>query len=269
MITIQNYRKVEDLAEAYELNQKKANRIVGGMMWLRMSKGRVQTAIDLSGLGLDTIEEDVQEFRIGCMTTLRQLELHEGLQKYFGGAVRESVRHIVGTQFRNGATVGGSIFGRFGFSDVLTCFLAMDSYVELYQGGIVPLREFVQMERDRDILVRLIVKKDGRKAVCLSERACSTDFPILVCTVSISISEGRVEAAIGARPMKAEVVTLAEMAEDQVLAELTEDKIEELAEKAAESFRFGSNMRGSAQYRQHLAYVLVKRGLKKLRKEEA
>ena len=34
--------------------------------------------------------------------------------------------------------------------------------------------------------------------------------------------------------MKAEVVTLAEMAEDQALAELTEDKIEELAEKAAE-----------------------------------
>ena len=87
---------------------------------------------DRSGLGLDTIEEDVQEFRIGCMTTLRQLELHEGLQKYFGGAVRESVRHIVGTQFRNGATVGGSIFGRFGFSDVLTCFLAMDSYCLLY-----------------------------------------------------------------------------------------------------------------------------------------
>ena len=69
--------------------------------------------------------------------------------------------------------------------------------------------------------------------------------------------------------MKAEVVTLAEIAEEPALAELTEDKIEELAEKAAESFRFGSNMRGSAQYRQHLAYVLVKRGLKKLWKEEA
>ena len=35
------------------------------------------------------------------------------------------------------ATVGGSIWGRFGFSDVLTVFLAMDSYVELYKGGIV------------------------------------------------------------------------------------------------------------------------------------
>ena len=262
MITIQNYRKVEDLAEAYELNQKKANRIVGGMMWLRMSKGRVQTAIDLSGLGLDTIEEDVQEFRIGCMTTLRQLELHEGLQKYFGGAVRESVRHIVGTQFRNGATVGGSIFGRFGFSDVLTCFLAMDSYVELYQGGIVPLREFVQMERDRDILVRLIVKKDGRKAVCLSERACSTDFPILVCTVSIS--EGRVEAAIGARPMKADLIEKKwSVAKDASL-----EKIEEYAALAAAEFKYGTNMRGSAGYRQHLAKVLIKREIMSILSEE-
>ena len=48
LITINNYIKVKSLEEAYELNQKKANRIVGGMMWLRMSKGRMQTAIDLS-----------------------------------------------------------------------------------------------------------------------------------------------------------------------------------------------------------------------------
>ena len=39
---------------------------------------------------------------------------------YTAGAVREAVRHIVGVQFRNCATVGGSIYGRFGFSDVLT-----------------------------------------------------------------------------------------------------------------------------------------------------
>lgn len=254
LITINNYIKVKSLEEAYELNQKKANRIVGGMMWLRMSKGRMQTAIDLSELGLDQIEETEEEFRIGCMCTLRQLELHKGLEQYFDGAVRESVRHIVGTQFRNGATVGGSIFGRFGFSDVLTCFLAMDSYVELYKGGIVSLREFVKMERDRDILVRLIVKKDGRKVKYLSERACSTDFPILACAVAL-VGE-KAEIAIGARPMKAELF----ISEENV----TEENMEKIAKKTAESFRFGSNMRGSAQYRKHLAYVLAKRGMKAL-----
>ena len=62
------------------------------------------------------------------MCTLRSLEVHGGLNTYFQEAFKESVRHIVGVQFRNGATVGGSVFGRFGFSDVLTMFLGMDTW---------------------------------------------------------------------------------------------------------------------------------------------
>ena len=37
MLNIQNYIKVESLDEAYELNQKKNNKIIGGMMWMRMA----------------------------------------------------------------------------------------------------------------------------------------------------------------------------------------------------------------------------------------
>ena len=59
----------------------------------------VTTAIDLSGLGLDTITETEGEFVIGCMTPLRDLELHQGLHTYTKGAIRESLRHIVGVQF--------------------------------------------------------------------------------------------------------------------------------------------------------------------------
>ena len=51
MLNIQNYIKVESLDEAYELNQKKNNKIIGGMMWMRMGDSRINTAIDLSGLG--------------------------------------------------------------------------------------------------------------------------------------------------------------------------------------------------------------------------
>ena len=35
MLTIKNYVKVKSLEEAYELNQKKSNRVIGGMLWLR------------------------------------------------------------------------------------------------------------------------------------------------------------------------------------------------------------------------------------------
>ena len=51
MIKIKEYVKAESLEQAYELNQKRANRVIGGMLWMRMSSAQVQTAIDLSGLG--------------------------------------------------------------------------------------------------------------------------------------------------------------------------------------------------------------------------
>ena len=142
MITIQKYVKASSLQEAYELNQNKRNTIIGGMLWLRMGRGSVNTAIDLGDLGLNTIEEDEESFRIGAMVTLRQLELHQSFNAYTDGTASKAVQDIVGVQFRNLATVGGSIFGRFGFSDVLTVFQAYDTYVELYQGGIIPLEDF-------------------------------------------------------------------------------------------------------------------------------
>ncbi|MGN1121610.1 MAG: FAD binding domain-containing protein, partial [Eubacteriales bacterium] len=126
MITVQNYIRAQSLEEAWQLNQSKRNRILGGMLWLRLGQRSINTAIDLCDLGLNTIEESEEAFSIGAMTTLRDLEMHEGLNAYSGNAVAHALKDIVGVQFRNMATVGGSIWGRFGFSDVLTVFLAMD-----------------------------------------------------------------------------------------------------------------------------------------------
>lgn len=159
MVTIQKYVKAQSLEEAWKLNQGKKNRILGGMLWMRLGNGTISTAIDLCDLGLDTIEETDEEFSIGARVTLRELEQHVGLNTYTHDAVKNAVKDIVGVQFRNMATIGGSIWGRFGFSDVLTVFLAMDSYVELYKGGIVSMADFVSMKMDNDILIRVIVKK--------------------------------------------------------------------------------------------------------------
>ena len=73
-MTIREYKRVESLEEAWELNQKKANRVIGGMIWLKMSRGNVGTAIDISGLGLDQIEETEDAFEIGAMVTLRHTQ---------------------------------------------------------------------------------------------------------------------------------------------------------------------------------------------------
>ena len=61
MIKIKEYVKVQSLEEAWQLNQKKSSVILGGMLWLKMQNRNVGTAIDLSGLGLDKIEETPEE----------------------------------------------------------------------------------------------------------------------------------------------------------------------------------------------------------------
>lgn len=258
MMTIREYKRAESLEEAWQLNQKKANRILGGMIWLKMETINVGTAIDLSGLGLDTIEETDAGFSIGAMVTLRQLETHPGLEAFTHGAVREALRHIVGVQLRNLATVGGSIYSRFGFSDVLTLFLAMDCSVELYKGGIVPLREYAERPYDRDIVVRLLVRKEAADYCYQSVRNSQTDFPVLTCAAA-RLADGSIRAALGARPGKAVLYTAAPQA-----GETAEAFAARFAAEVKADIKTESNIRGSAAYRRHLAGVLTKRAVCRL-----
>ena len=258
MMTIREYKQAESLEEAWQLNQKKANRVLGGMIWLKMENINVGTAIDLSGLGLDTIEETEGSFSIGAMVTLRQLEEHAGLAAYTHGAVKEALRHIVGVQLRNLATVGGSIYSRFGFSDVLTLFMAMDCSVELYKGGIVSLREYAERPYDRDILVRLIVKKEEAEFFYQSVRNSQTDIPMLTCAAA-RLENGSYRIAIGARPLKAVLFELPAKAGVSA-QELAQNFADEVKQKIVT----GSNMRGNAEYRRHLAGVLTKRAVLEL-----
>lgn len=264
MVTIQNYVRVKNLEEAYTLNQKKGSMILGGMLWTKMQDRTIQKAIDLCELGLDRIDENADAFFIGAMVSLREIELHEGLYAYTQGAVRDALKDIVGVQFRNQATVGGSIWGRFGFSDVLTMFLAMDTYVELFQGGIIPLQEFAEKKPDRDVLVRLIVKKTPGVYAYASVRNQRTDFPVLACAAA-NVS-GTYRISVGARPGRAICIT----DEEGFLTDgITEERAKQFAKWVETKIPTAGNHRGSAAYRTRLTGALCYRLTKKIGEEQA
>ena len=96
---------------AWVNGENRISMILGGGCWLRLGRKRIGTLIDLSGLGLDQIEEQDGWVRIGAMVSLRQLETSALLKERFGSLFADMTGHIVGVQFRNLATVGGSIFG--------------------------------------------------------------------------------------------------------------------------------------------------------------
>lgn len=177
MLTIDQYVRAESLEQAYELCQKRNHVVLGGMLWLKMQDRKVGTAIDLCGLGLDRITETERAFELGAMVPLRALETHEGLNAMTRGAFARSVEHIVGVQFRNCATVGGSVFGRFGFSDVLTLLLALDARVVLQGAGELSLEEFCARPPFRDIWSGSSFPRERRgRSICPSGTAPQT-FP--------------------------------------------------------------------------------------------
>lgn len=271
MISFQKLERPDTLERAWELYQKKGSCLLGGMHWIKMSSASYQTAIDLSGLGLNKIEETEDAFVIGCMTSLRQMEVHPGLEECFGGAVREALRHIVGVQFRNTATVGGSVAGRFGFSDVLSVLLSLNCSVELFKGGTISLQEYADAKPDRDILVHLIIHKEKGRFHYQSMRNAKTDFPVLTCAAALT-GDGCWKFVYGARPQKAYLIgdpgnILDGLNKSSATEEEKATAAERFAQYAAGEVPTGSNMRGSAQYRTHLVKVLTKRAVLALAQE--
>lgn len=256
MLRIKHYARPQTLEEAYALCQKRGSVVLGGMLWLKMQSRSVETAVDLQDLGLDRIEETEDAYEIGAMVSLRELELHPGLRALTHGAMADSVRQIVGVQFRNVATVGGSLWGRFGFSDVLTLFLALEAKVELYCGGVMRLEDFCEKPREeRDLLVRVIVPKTPRRMVYLSQRNTATDFPVLTCAVSET--GGEILWVIGARPGRA-----------VCLRGIPSEDTETAAEAVVQRVSLGDNLRAGAEYRRRICQVLVRRALTSLKEQE-
>lgn len=246
MATYQEYIFPQTIEEAYVLNRKKSAVIVAGNMWLRMCGMKRKTAIDLSALGLDGIEEREDAFVIGAMTTLRELETSEALNAAFGGVFEKALAPIVGTQFRNTATVGGSVYSRFGFSDVSTLLLAMGASVVLHKRGEVALEQFQQEKPDRDILTHIVIPK-GQRAGVASVRMSETDIPALVCAAAVR--DGKMNIAVGARPARAV------LAAKGVSPELTAAELGDIAQGVT----LGGNMRAGKAYRQKVAPVLMAR----------
>jgi CO/xanthine dehydrogenase FAD-binding subunit len=258
LFTLQNLVQPETVEETYKLLiEKKANTVVGGCAFLRMGAKRIGTAIELSKLNLNYINEHSDYIEIGAMTTFRDIETSDALNKYFNGLLPKSVGNIIGVQFRNVVTVGATVFSKYGFSDFITGLLALETDIELYNGGRISLEEFLNMPYTKDILTRIFIKKNSIHASYKDFRNSASDYPIL--NVSVSNLDNKWRIVVGARPMGAKIAKNASKALSK--ERLNYEEIEAAANIAGEELIFGTNMRAASEYRKALCKVLVKRAV--------
>lgn len=262
MFTLTDIVQPNTLEEAYSiLTKRKNNQILGGTAFLRMGKKRIGTGIELSNLNLDYIKEDDNFIEIGAMTTLRSLETSDIIKNNFK-ILTDSVRDIIGVQFRNVVTVGGSVFSKYGFSDLIVALLCLDTEVETFKCGRISLDEFLNKNYGKDILTKIYINKNNKNAVYKSMRNAKSDYPIL--NVSVSKLENEFKICIGARPQRAKVAIEA----SQFLSrnQLNDENIEKAINLIKNDIKFGTNMRASKEYREQISKVLVKRAIMEVTK---
>lgn len=262
MFTLTDIVQPNTLEEAYSiLTKRKNNQILGGTAFLRMGKKRIGTGIELSNLNLDYIKEDDNFIEIGAMTTLRSLETSDIIKNNFK-ILTDSVRDIIGVQFRNVVTVGGSVFSKYGFSDLIVALLCLDTEVETFKCGRISLDEFLNKNYEKDILTKIYINKNNKNAVYKSMRNAKSDYPIL--NVSVSKLENEFKICIGARPQRAKVAIEA----SQFLSsnQLNDENIEKAINLIKNDIKFGTNMRASKEYREQISKVLVKRAIMEVTK---
>lgn len=276
------YRPI-DVQDAYEklMGQKKATLMAGGM-FLRLQNRTLPLVIDMEGLKLAGVkvgrkhgQSEGETLLIGAMTTLRAIELDSQLPE----VLRASVLQIAGVGVRNLATIGGSVMGRYPFSDINTALAALGAVLHFHVAGEMPMTDFIENGlKERDMLLWIEVPAcDGVKGCFSAYKKVYTDFALLNMAIvrqmqnlaqgeassgntgeapagnqGLKAPVNRLTISIGARPGAAQTFDVAydgQSAED-LLAHVT----------------FGDDYRSSAAYRQALAKAMLADALEEVAK---
>ena len=258
---VNEYYRASSLLDAYQkLQESPKNAILAGGLWMKKMGQSYDTLIDISTLGLNKISESKDEVVVGSMVTQRDFENSDLVKSLFNDAIAFSTREVMGVNFRNIATIGGSIMGRYPFSDVITGLLPYDVELEFYPTQKMSLEEYLNYKGKLNaILVAVHIKKSEGKSFFKKVKTTALDFPIV--NIAVSKVEGEYRVVVGARPMVASrsynaMKYLNEGGKDFAHA----------AELAVKELQFMDNKDASQEYRVDLAKVYIRRGLEEVSK---
>ncbi len=261
-LKILDYVRPKTLEEAYELLQKEGAEILGGTTYARLSSRTIKLAIDLQDVGISDIYEEDGYIVVGAMARLANMQFHDLIMKYANGYLYDAISYVWSVQLRNIATVGGTIVPKWGFSDFITAVLALPSEVEFYKAGRMKLEDFLEGPTPKkDIMTKLLIKKEPRRASFKFMRNSVYDFSIVNAAVSAREENGKLtdwRVVVGARPG---VAALSRKAMEILNDGYDEAHIEEAVKAMKEELKFADDFRWSGEYRKEVAGALVRNAI--------
>lgn len=251
--------------------------LAGGHSLLPMMKLRLATpeyVIDINDLHgeLGYIRVDRAEARIGALARHRELLESDALAAVFP-VIRDAERMIADPVVRNRGTLGGSLCQADPSEDLSAACTALGARC-LIRGRdgerVVTMEEFHRgpyetAVEDGEMLieVRVPIRPNGSSAYEKVERRAG-DWAVLSAGAAVWLERGLIaDARVGLAAAGPHTTVIPAVSEALRGRRPAEEVYEEAGEIAARNCDPSTDMRGSADFKRHLAKVLTKRALRR------
>jgi len=266
-------RTLAEAFEAFSAAEGEGAYIAGGTELLQVMKmgfAQFRTLIDLKAIAeLHGIEASDGSLRIGAATTHRAVERSADVMAAFPGLV-ELEHTVANVRVRSTGTLGGNLAFAEPHSDPATLLLASDARVELSRPSgdrALSLSEFIlgplATSRDpEEILtgVRIPAAREGEGRAY--RKLAFFERPAASVAVRLTVRDGQIDEATVAVGSLTEVPEIVEAAGSALVGASTRapaelDRAIEAAGAAFGSLDAIEDLNGSADYKRHLAGVLL------------
>jgi carbon-monoxide dehydrogenase medium subunit len=233
-------------------------------MKLRLSQPKV--VIDIGRIGdLRQMREKDGRLSIGALATHAEIESSD-LVRSRCPLLAETAGHIGDAQVRNRGTIGGSLAHADPAADWPAAVLALDAEIDAAgPGGKRTIRArdfFVDMLQSalkpNEILTEIRVSLTAKSVAYAKFAQKASGFAI--CGVAAVLDKGKGTAAVGVTGVSTRAYRAAKV-EEALKGKLTADGIQAASKQAAAGVECLSDIHASAEYREHLATVYVRRAL--------
>jgi aerobic carbon-monoxide dehydrogenase medium subunit len=250
--------------------------IAGGHSLLPVMKFRLAQPprlVDIAGLAeLRGVSQYRRGVRIGATTTYRDL-LESALVRERFPIMAECTENIGDLQVRNRGTIGGSLAHADPNSDMPTVMLVLDATFNLRSKRgrrSVPAREFFQGPfvtalAEDELLMDIVLPPLPRGAgtAYLSQEQAASGYALAGAAAVVARTRKTVSYAVVGLTGVAETSRLVPAAAQLVGTKAEPEVVARVAAAAVEGVEVSGDIHAPAEYRRHLATVIVRRTLEK------
>jgi CO/xanthine dehydrogenase FAD-binding subunit len=256
------YVRAQSLEQAWDLymnNREKALFTSGGVSTALREDERTEILIDIQHVLPDSVIETDSQFEIGG-----GMKINELIDDMDGHHITQVLKKVGTNQIRNMSTLSGSIAQKYGWSDVVTLFLALKASLRVYDGEerIVSLEDYLH-GKSKPIILSILF--DTRFNFGVFQHMTKTDYDVsqLNFYLCAEIAEGVVKeagAAYGARPgLALRLPELEGEMKGKTVVEL-KGNIQQY-QKISEAAKVNDGFDLSGEYRKELLGVFIKRSI--------